>query len=778
MMASYRFRYILPLFICVVWLCSSPANAQTGYMLKGTISDERAEKLAGVSVAISHTAAAITDINGRYSIVLQAAGTYKVTISCVGFETQQQEVQVTGETVLDLSLKPSSNELNQVVVSAGKYNQEVKRVTVSTDVIKPYLIEHKVTINMENIMNQLPGVNTIDGQANIRGGSGWTYGAGSRVLVMLDDMPYITGDANQVQWKFLPVENLGQVEVIKGASSVLYGSSALNGVINILTAKPQSAPVTSITTFAGAYDKLVRDSTRWSNRTRMQYGANMFDSRRIGRLDLTLSLNYVKDDGYRLGESDERTRFSFHTNYRHKTIPGLQYGINGSLMHSKAQSFLLWESWQLAYTALDSQTTDSRSTNISIDPHADFYALGLKHRFRSRILNTRNDITTADPTVDQDNASWLVYGEYQVQKELPRQLGVITGGITANHVTSDAALYNGTHRTNNFAPYLQVDLRWGRVSFSGGLRHELFSMDGVSESKTIGRAGLSAEITRSTFFRTSFGQGYRFPSIAERYITTSAGVLNIFPNPGLRSESGWNAEAGIRQGFRISNWQGFADIAYFHTRYDNMVEFNFGQWKPLDFTNPSQLLRSFGFTSVNIGSTQISGIDASLNGRGRIGVIGIQMLIGYTYMNPVSLSPDEVFATDSSGGRYTYRNTGTDTVSHTLKYRYNHLGKTDVELSYGKWSVGYSIRYNSYMKNTDRIFEISPINIAVPGIHRGRAINPDGDWVMDARIACQVTSRFRINFAVNNITNHEQMTRPADMRPPRLFLLQVNYTLR
>ena len=75
----------------------------------------------------------------------------------------------------------------------------------------------------------------LDGQANIRGGSGWSYGAGTRVLVMVDDMPLISGDAGQVQWNLIATENVNQVEIIKGASSALYGSSALNGIINIRT---------------------------------------------------------------------------------------------------------------------------------------------------------------------------------------------------------------------------------------------------------------------------------------------------------------------------------------------------------------------------------------------------------------------------------------------------------------------------------------------------------------------------------------------------------------
>lgn len=782
MRASYWFKFFLATIIIATNLfCWKALHAQQAFSLSGMIEDETHKPLIGASVSINPKTGTVSDINGKFTIPHSYNDSVDLYITYLGYENHKQRVAPYAQNIL-ITLKPSGSQLNQIVVSAGKYNQEIKRVTVSTDIIKPYLIENKVTVNMENIMNQLPGVNVVDGQANIRGGSGWSYGAGSRVLVMLDDMPYITGDANQVQWKFLPTENIEQLEVIKGASSVLYGSSALNGVINIRTAKPKDKPQLQFTSFAGIYDKLKRDSSRWSNTNRMQYGFNFFESQRIKRLDLTVALNGLKDEGYRMGERDERIRFSVNTNYRHGKIAGLQYGLNASIMSTKAQSFLLWESWQQAYTSLDSQTTNSKTTIFSIDPHADFFVWGLKHRIRSRILRNINDIETMDPSVNQDNASWMVYGEYQLQKELPRQLGVITGGFAMSNVSSNSPLYNGVHTSHNTAPYIQADIRFRRWSFSAGSRHEIFNMDGKSESKTIFRAGSSFEATKSTFLRASYGQGYRFPSIAERYISTSAGAINVFPNPQLRSETGWNAEVGIKQGFKISNWQGFADVAYFHTEYQNMVEFNFGQWKALDFNNPSAFLKSFGFTSLNIGDARITGIDAALTGSGAIGAIGIRSLVGYTYINPVSLTPDRVFVTDSSAnlpgadpkqGQYTYRNTGSDTSTNTLKYRYNHLFKADIEATYKKWSIGYSIRYNSYYKNSDRVFETPPISIAVPGIADGRAVNKDGDWLMDVRVSCQLTTIFKLNAVVNNLTNHEQMTRPADMRPPRLFMLQL-----
>ena len=80
------------------------------------------------------------------------------------------------------------------------------------EVIKPSLIENKNTTNIQTAMEQVPGVNITDGQANIRGGSGWSYGAGTRVQVLVDDMPLISGDAGQAQWSLISTENINQVD--------------------------------------------------------------------------------------------------------------------------------------------------------------------------------------------------------------------------------------------------------------------------------------------------------------------------------------------------------------------------------------------------------------------------------------------------------------------------------------------------------------------------------------------------------------------------------------
>ena len=117
------------------------------------------------------------------------------------------------------------------------------------------------------ILEKTSGISILDGQPSIRGGSGFSYGVGSRVLMLVDDLPMISADAGDIKWNYMPVENVNQVEVIKGASSVLYGSSALNGVINLRTRFPGNDPQTEVTLFGGAYMNPERKELVWWDRT-------------------------------------------------------------------------------------------------------------------------------------------------------------------------------------------------------------------------------------------------------------------------------------------------------------------------------------------------------------------------------------------------------------------------------------------------------------------------------------------------------------------------------
>lgn len=272
-------------------------------IIKGKVIDKgNSGELPGAIVSVGPKTGTSTDMNGEFVLTV-SAGTHTVECSVLGYKTFRQVVNVlANDTIkLNFALTDANTILDEVVVSAGKFEQKLSDVTVSMEVIKSQIIENKNTTALDQIMNQVPGVTVSDGQASIRGGSGFAYGAGSRVLMMVDEMPMISADAGDVKWNYLPLENLEQVEVIKGASSALFGSSALNGVINLRTAYAKDKPITSVIAFAGGYDAPKYQYKWWKGSSQWQQGVNFSHAQKIGQLDLVLGGHWFKDDGYRGG---------------------------------------------------------------------------------------------------------------------------------------------------------------------------------------------------------------------------------------------------------------------------------------------------------------------------------------------------------------------------------------------------------------------------------------------------------------------------------------------
>ena len=236
--------------------------------LKGYISDAKTnERLLGVNIVSENKEGTVTDFDGNYELQLQA-GTQKITFSYVGYESITKEFTLVEGSILEanITMTETKRQLDVMVVSASQYEKRIAEETVSIEVIQDYIIENNNTRDLAEAVQTIPGVNIVDGQATIRGGSGYAYGTGSRVQVLVDDMPLLTGDFSEVRWEFVPMEQAEQIEVIKGASSVLYGSSALNGVISVQTGFAKSEPETKISLFQGFYFNPQNDSIKWWTR--------------------------------------------------------------------------------------------------------------------------------------------------------------------------------------------------------------------------------------------------------------------------------------------------------------------------------------------------------------------------------------------------------------------------------------------------------------------------------------------------------------------------------
>ena len=204
---------LLSFFISLSFL----AQAQTIKVIDSLTN----EPIIGCHIAHNGKGLSVTNALGLASINLES-GSYQLEISHISYESRKVKFVCKANIEMIYKLKPNDILLGETVITGSKYEVSTAQSPITINVIKPDLIKRNNANSADAVLQRIPGVEIIDGQANIRGGSGYSYGAGSRVLVLLDDIPILQADAGFPQWNDLPIELVGQIEVLKGASSSLY----------------------------------------------------------------------------------------------------------------------------------------------------------------------------------------------------------------------------------------------------------------------------------------------------------------------------------------------------------------------------------------------------------------------------------------------------------------------------------------------------------------------------------------------------------------------------
>tara|TARA_A100001015_G_scaffold61062_1_gene67314 strand:- start:914 stop:3247 length:2334 start_codon:yes stop_codon:yes gene_type:complete len=773
------------IFIFLITLNSSYLLCQN--KISGIIYNEETESLIGVNISVENNLSLGTssNFNGDYSISLPD-GCHQIKFQYIGYETLETEICLYNDTVFKFNpiLKYSSELINTVVVSAGKFEQKIEEVTVSMDVIKPSLIENKSATSLDKTMSQSPSVHIVDGQANIRSGSGWSYGAGSRVMVMVDGIPILNSDRAGAEWQLIPMENISQIEVIKGASSVLFGSSALNGTINIRTAYPTSKPLNKLTITHSIYDKPKRKSLHWyKGNYQSLTNTSFLHSHKKNNSDFVFSLNLFDDESFIENGNSRRARINLSKTKYIKNKPGSKYGARLTLMRSKICDPVIWQHDTLAYRALDNDPTFYDYSYLMLDP---FLVLNNEERNIKYTLNSRlfyrdmrgfdfNDISANILFADSSTFSSVIFTDFQIQKIINENLTTTSGYTFKFDRGRDGKVYGSKMYINN-SIYSQFDYKKNRLNISLGSRFENFNLSGEKINKVIFRGGINYKLGEGTFVRGSYGEGIRIPSMIERYVNFNTGPMQIYPNENLSPETGYSAEIGIKQGVKIKNWKGFIDLAGFLMNYHDMMEFSFGYWG--EPTDPG--LAGLGFKSVNIGDSNIKGIELSIAGEGKIGETEIQLLGGYTYTKPVIRDANleyESFSNSLGNFPVSYFTTSIDSSAATiLKYRYRNLAKFDINIEKNRLMLGSAIRYNSKMENIDYAFVGPAFDLLLGTTDAWERLNKNV-LIIDLRLGYRLNEDSWISFNIDNIFNTEQSPRPASLLAPRIFSILLNYSL-
>lgn len=127
--------------------------------IKGTISDSKTkETVVGASIIIDDATGTATDINGAYLFKI-TPGKHKTEFKYIGYKSQIKNIDaLENDTIqMNIMLEPDSKTLDIVVVSAGKFEQNLKEVTVSMEVLRPSLIESKALVSIDKAVDQVPG---------------------------------------------------------------------------------------------------------------------------------------------------------------------------------------------------------------------------------------------------------------------------------------------------------------------------------------------------------------------------------------------------------------------------------------------------------------------------------------------------------------------------------------------------------------------------------------------------------------------------------------------
>jgi len=509
-------------------------------------------------------------------------------------------------------------------------------------------------------------------------------------------------------------------------------------------------------------------------------GANFAHRKRYKNLDLVISGNYFEDGNYLYGNGQRRVNTFIKLRYISKKNDRLSMGINSNISSQSGGFFFLWKGWadtpadqitdssvinlRSYIEALDAGQQDSEiapairnniprdafayipgevgefnSLPVSFDPWLTYFDKKQnQHSFKSRYYRTRYMNTSGESSVANQ-----AFGEYNFHSELKRfGLNFVTG--VAGFYTDVTSETFGKRQATNAATFLQVDKKFfGRLSFNLGVRAEYNQMDTLKPViYPIVRTGVNFQATEATYFRASFGQGYRYPTIAEKYVATRRSGIFVIPNPELEPEYGWNAEIGVKQLLKITDdWKGYVDVAGFVTQYTNMIEF---------LVVPSN--EGLTTQAQNYTDARISGLDMSLVGQGKIFAIPVNIMIGYTYISPIDLNYVE--DPNNPDGKF-------------LTFRFKHSWKADIEATYKSVTLGVTGTYFSFMRNIG--------NFGVNNVSNYREANDKGESVIDARVAYNITDDTKISLIVKNLANNEYTLRPAFIEAPRNYTIQLAY---
>jgi len=700
------------------------------YSISGIITDFSGSPLPNINIVVIGTnIGAASDENGKYEIPNLKPGTYKIKFSAIGYNSQiKEDVLVTDKSIiLNEVLNKEIIVSEEVIVTAGKYEQKLSEMPVTVNIIPGRELQ-KNYFNIDDALRLVPGVNMTEEQISIRGSSGYSKGVGTRVLITIDGVPFYTGDTGEIIWEQIPITDIERIEVIKGPASSLYGSTAIGGVINIITKKITRQALTYIKAYGGFYDKPSYSEWNWQNGVRTFYEAAITHSNSIKNFGYSFSFKKLDDDSYRKDDFKKRLLGYMKLDYNISDVSSVS--LLADFLNMNRGNFLYWKDSHnvLIQNEVDqNKTIESNRLFLSLIYRQGF-SENISGEFKSSYYYSKFDghgivITTSKANLFRD--------ELLMNFKLPNNI-VLISGVEVSYAKVNSNMFSNPDFFTT-AVYSQLEYKGIKnLAATVGFRYDYIKIDSLLGANAYTpRVGLNYSFSNNLIWRGSFGTGFRAPTPAEVFTTSDVGMgITVKENLNLKPETSISFETGLKY---IPSRNIDFDLAFFHTKYDNFIEPQFTSASEIQF--------------INIIKAKIQ---------------------GFEIVTDVSIVPDKL---KFSAG-YTYMDAMDTNLNEPLKYRPKHLLYLNAEYNPAPFEFRVDFRFWSRVEEIDdQIVELGLV--------------PDGElrvpvYLLDLRAGYNfIIGAYPLNLflSAKNVLNYNYIEFTGNLRPIRSYSLGLNIYL-
>ncbi len=715
-------------------------DSLTGEKAEKEFRRRKQEPIVGAKVRVLGTSlGAITDANGNYVIRNIPRGLYDIAYSAEGYKTDVfKNVWIRSDTIteIDILLEEKLSPQREIVVTANRFEQRLQDVSVSTSILDPDFITNRNSVSIDEALRFVSGVNFTGSDINIRGSSGVSFGIGSRVQILIDNVPLLAGDDGSAKWDAFPTDFIERVEVVKGAASALYGASALGGTVNIVTQNSYETK-TSVLAYSGVYDAPRFDEWRWTNEAQFFNGVELSHKQQFGKLGVYGSLSRRSDEGFR--ENADFARLRLFTKFAYRLSDESNLTTLFTFAEERKGNAIYWQ--DINNILRDGSQAGSRlySDKLFLAP---IYSKKLSQRttlvargryYRTNFIDSQGQGSLANSVGTELQVISLVGSKFNWTWGGDVQYATVSSSLTGMHQNFGVAAYGQvefplTKRlTANFG--VRAD---GLILISDSLTGDIKSGDFIASVNP--KMGFVYALDDYASLRTNFGTSFRNPAITERFTTTASPP--IVPNPNLKPERAMSGEVGYLFSYsRPTNL--FAGVVLSELTIDASAYFNLYR----DLIEPT--LAPGGISFKNVSNARILGTELSttLNFNRRATLI----TLGYTFLN----AKDE-------------------TRNAPLYYRNPQLLYVTTELNYGRFSLEWNYRF------IERFSATNPDAPLIFGLSTPPILNVDetvNAHVHDLRFGVALPFGI-LNLYARNLFNYAYIEQPATPAPIRHFFAQ------